>query len=852
MTFKRPQTTKQRYISDITMDGFQAETFAGANKLTWKTSHEKNVLGFKIWRDDQGERVLVNEETISGSLLRVADGVLQTGYEYSFYDLTDSTNVYYWLEAINGNSQSRMFGPIYPQGNFDPEAIERESETIAELRSSRNRRAAQTETVDFTEPVTETENFSSPLRLGKGEIQTTESAAQDSLLTNDPNALKIEVRGRGLFRVDAQNLASNGFSASQSTNWKLFSGGVEQPMIVNGDGSIEFYGQGIDTVQTDANVYWLMTDTSAGKRIKRVSQKFLSSAKNTATRVTVEKRDRINRASSILNGGRENWFGALIGPSAANQTLLLSDIADESRQTATVSIDLQGLTAIPHQVSVLLNGVSLGQIGFMYYDRKEWSTTVPLTRLVEGANTITMQTLGGSQDFTLTESIRISYPRDLRAQNNRLDFSVPGGQAAKLSGFASSEVRMLDVTNPLAISELAPQSRQEADGTYSVTINSASNARLLTAFGTTTGAQAVASVQRNNPSDLKNLSNQGKFLVVAPVEYKELLRPLCDARTASGIRTQFVDVEDIYDEFSGGVKSAEAIRSFLQYAKQNWAVKPDYVMFVGDASVDPRNYSGMGGYVNNRVPTMFTDTWNMETVSDEMMVDFNGDSVGELAVGRLPAKNENELGAMLEKIMNTRPLTRQEINTRGVHFISDTFYDYNFMNGSRTMASSFPSTIAVNYSDFSGADAAGFRANIVSRINSNPAIVNYFGHASVSSWSNAQIFRSGDVSSLTNSQSAPFMALINCLNGDYAETNLLSVAEAMMKRRSGGASAVWAASGYNGAFEQEYMTRDFYQKVFTGMPLGEAARQTKALYPTTDLRRTYVFFGDPTQSLVIQ
>ena len=65
-----------------------------------------------------------------------------------------------------------------------------------------------------------------------------------------------------------------------------------------------------------------------------------------------------------------------------------------------------------------------------------------------------------------------------------------------------------------------------------------------------------------------------------------------------------------------------------------------------------------------------------------------------------------------------------------------------------------------------------------------------------------------------------------------------------------GASSVWAASGYNGAFDQEYFTRDFYQKVFTGMPLGEAARQTKMLYSNLDLRRSYVFFGDPTQPLV--
>jgi hypothetical protein len=292
------------------------------------------------------------------------------------------------------------------------------------------------------------------------------------------------------------------------------------------------------------------------------------------------------------------------------------------------------------------------------------------------------------------------------------------------------------------------------------------------------------------------------------------------------------------------------VRAFLQYAKIYLSVKPDFVMFVGDASVDPRNYTGFGGYAYNRVPTMLADTWNMETVSDEMMVDFNGDNVGEIAVGRLPAKDETELTAMLEKIMNTRPLTRSELSTRGVHFISDTYYDYNFMTGSRNMATYFPNTVTVNYSDFTGGDGTTFRANVVSRINSNPALVNYFGHASIGSWSNSQIFRSADVPLLTNSQGAPFMALINCLNGDYAEANMLSVAEAVMKQRGGGASAAWAASGYNGAFDQEYMVKDFYKKVFTGMPLGEAARQTKALYPVTDMRRTYVFFGDPTQPLV--
>lgn len=830
---------KQKFTSDIKLDGFAVELFAGAAKISWKTSFEENMLGFRIWRDGgKGERTPVSEEMIGASLLKVGNGVLPAGSEYSSYDLTDSADVYYSLEAVDINGVSRWFGPIYPQINFDLAAAEKESEIIDQLKIRAKVSREQTEEVEFTAPPADTESFKAF------------ESPETNLITNDSAALKIEVRTRGFYRVDAQSLAANGFNVAQSAYWKLFAGAVEQPMVVNADGSIEFYGQGVDTLQTDSNIYWLITDVTTGKRIKRVSQKYLQSAKNGFSRVTVERKDKINRISSILNGARENWYGAIVYPTALNQTLVVNDIAAENNQTATISVHLQGLTTVAHKVSVLLNGVSIGQINFSMYERIEWATSVPLSRLVEGTNTVTLQSLGGSQDINIIETIRINYPRALEAQDNRLDFSLNGGQSVKLRGFTNPQVRIFDVTNPAQTNELAPQSRLETDGTYSVTLNSVNNARLLTALGTSSEPLAPVSLKKNNASDLRNTANQAKFLVIAPVEYKALLQNFCNARNAGGMQTMFVDVEDIYDEFNSGVKSAESIRAFLQLAKQSWAVKPDFVMFVGDASVDPKNYSGFGGYAYNRVPTIFVDTWNMETVSDEMMADFNGDNIGELATGRLPAKDEAELQAMLEKVMNTQPLTRTEINQRGVHFVSDNNVDYNFTGGSRNMATFIPSTIAINYLDSGGQDAATVRNSIITRINTAPAIVNYFGHASIGSWSSTQIFRSIDAQNLSNSPGAPFMVLINCLNGDYAEANMTSVAEAVIKKQSGGASAVWASSGWNGAFDQEYMTRDFYKKVFTGMPLGEAARQTKMMYPIADLRRTYVFFGDPTQSLV--
>ncbi|HVE57972.1 MAG TPA: C25 family cysteine peptidase [Pyrinomonadaceae bacterium] len=829
---------KQKFPSDVKLDGFQAEIFSGATKLTWKTSFEQNTLGFKIWRDDKGERILVNEEPVAGSLLKVGNGILPAGSEYIYYDRTDSTNVYYWLEAVDINAQSRWFGPVYPQPGFDQTNDRNESETISGLNNSTGGQRQQIDKVDFLTPVLKRNNSK--------DLQN----AENGLLTNDPNALKIEVRNRGIYRVEAQSLAEMGFNAVESANWKLFCGGVEQPLAVNADGSLEFFGQGIDTIQTDANVYWLITDTTAGQRINRVAQNYLPSANYSWTRITAERKDKIYRVSSIINGARENWFGAVVNSTASNQTLNLNDIATTSGQTATVGIDLQGLTNVTHQVSVLLNGVSIGQINFSLYNRIEWTATVALSKLVEGTNTLTLQSLGGSSDVNITEAVRISYPRNLKAQNNRLDFSVGSGQAVKLKGFTSQQVRIFDVTNPLQVTEYTPESRQESDGTYTVTVASASSARVMLAIGIDTQLLAATPLIVNNPSDLRSTQNQAKFLIIAPREFQKSLWDLRNLRNLRGIQTVIVDIEDIYDEFNNGVRSAEAIRSFLQYAKQNWTVKPEFAMFVGEATVDPRNYSGFGGYTYNRVPTMITDTWNMETVSDEMMADFNDDSVGEIAIGRLPAKDQDELEYMLDKIINLEPETRSEVSQRGVYFVSDATLGYDFAAGSRNMATAFPAGIAVNYLDAAGQDPNVLRSSIINRINSGAMIVNYFGHASIGAWTNSQIFRNVDSVNLVNPKKTPFIAMIDCLNGDFAETNMNSLAEAVIKQRGGGANAVWASTGWNTAYDQEFFTRDFYQKVFTGMPLGEAARQTKMLYPITDLRRTYIFFGDPTQPLV--
>jgi len=111
-----------------------------------------------------------------------------------------------------------------------------------------------------------------------------------------------------------------------------------------------------------------------------------------------------------------------------------------------------------------------------------------------------------------------------------------------------------------------------------------------------------------------------------------------------------VDVADIYDEFSFGQKSPRAVRDFLGFAKNMWKRPIKYVLLVGDASVDAKNYLGLGDF--DLVPTRLIDTIFMETASDDWLADFDGDGIAELAIGRLPARDVSEARLLIGKILS--------------------------------------------------------------------------------------------------------------------------------------------------------------------------------------------------------
>ncbi|MFM9709540.1 C25 family cysteine peptidase, partial [Streptomyces galilaeus] len=88
--------------------------------------------------------------------------------------------------------------------------------------------------------------------------------------------------------------------------------------------------------------------------------------------------------------------------------------------------------------------------------------------------------------------------------------------------------------------------------------------------------------------------------------------------------------------------SPQAIKDFLAYAYHSWS-SPSvrYVLLLGDASYDPKNYLGTG--TKDWLPGYPVVTSYIQTVSDPAYASVNGnDILPDLAIGRLPAASVTE------------------------------------------------------------------------------------------------------------------------------------------------------------------------------------------------------------------
>src|SRR5262249_50226394 len=147
----------------------------------------------------------------------------------------------------------------------------------------------------------------------------------------------------------------------------------------------------------------------------------------------------------------------------------------------------------------------------------------------------------------------------------------------------------------------------------------------------------------------KDSTSRADCLLLAPQAFLPAAQPLLDLRQSEGLLTKAVSLEDVYEQFGHGETGPEAIREFLEYAYHSWSAPSlRYVLLLGDASYDPKDYLKTG--VKDWLPGFPVKTSFLWTVSDPTYASVNGAGlVPDLAIGRLTASNVEEAQVLVQK-----------------------------------------------------------------------------------------------------------------------------------------------------------------------------------------------------------
>lgn len=811
----------------------RAEVFSDGNGawLHWQAEFESGNLGFNIYRVTDQETVRVNQNMIGGASLSSRDEIIY-GTEYSFFDRNGTPGTTYYIESLGTNGKRRNVYSTRAEYVSD-------LTPLAGVSSKFLQNAAQTAKPNVLE-----NDLILPPEL-QDEINT-DSPASDLVMqrwvANQPG-VKIGVREKGLYRVTRTELENAGFNVNSDPNsWQLYLDGIEQSINVAPNGNyIEFYGRTVNILQTNTRIYFLINGTQNGKRIgSKIIRPIGGNVVGKTYNNSFTKAERLYYLNDHLNGETENFYGTVITSTAGIINFDLSAI-DFRNGNTDITVSAAGVTLNSHLIDVKLNGNLLGQMSWSGRTSKSQVFSIPYQMLQEGTNTLNMVSVTSANDVLVFDSVKVDYPRRYAAEQDKLAFYTNNLKVSNITGFSSDNVRLYDVTFP-DTPQIVTNVPAISNGNGGFDLRIPANRAYLMYAVEDSAVLSAATIVRNFPSTLSSPANNADFVIIAHRDLWTAANNWAAYRATGGMNVKVVDVEDIYDEYSFGLMSSNAIRNFLQYAKNNWQTKPNYVMLMGDATYDPKNYTGNGYF--NQVPTQMLDTVYIETGSDESLADFDNDGLAELSIGRISTRTSAEATFVFDKTVHFET-NLATAYARGFMFVSDLPNGYDFQGVSNRLRNELPTgtnALMVYRGD------ANSRMQVLDGWNTGKYLINWTGHGSSGLWASSSFFGSSDIAGMTNTDYTILTAL-TCLNGYFITPAFPSMSEVAIQTPNKAAVAAWASTGLTTPDIQEIMARRFFKKLGEGtIPrMGDLIRDAKTQIPGgLDVRLSWALFGDPT------
>jgi hypothetical protein len=694
-------------------------------------------------------------------------------------------------------------------------------------------------------------------------------------------ALRITVSAAGMQELSAAELAAAGLNLANldPSRLQLWRDDAPVPLEIlaaNGFAGLRFHAPSPGDPWNSTDTYWLTLEASPGTRMGS------RSVGNTCA----------NPVSTALQSGQwrapKLYESRMAGPAGDYwySLSLQSELSEPGYPglpvTDTVTL-VPALPLAPGPATLVLRGAAL------------YSTLHRLETTVAGASVATQWAARGNFAHELNfpsggavvqlalqpnpdfdriffDSISYTMPAQLAFAGRGALFAASGDNGCYALAGSATGAALYDITDPNA--------PQRLDGWGAVLADTLLGRRyLLTGEGTLQRPSATA----HAPVDLARPQG-ANAIYLAPRAFLPALEPLLAHRRAGGYAVAAIAVEDIYVAWGGGQLQPDAIRDFLRYARASWDPVPQAVVLVGDGTSDPRNYFGYGTVTHIPPYLAEVDPFLGQVACDNCYAQLDGasplnDLLPDLLIGRLPVKNEAELGRLVQKIVGYETDSQQRAWRSSIAYIADNADSAgDFAAAADASAAQQPAGVRIKrvYYDPQATAAQPWRIRdpwaarqrTMATFSDGAAIVNYLGHGLYYQWAvtglpldpnlptdKQNMLALYDPDELTNPARLSVVLSMTCLTGAFAQPNVSGTTiDERLVLVPGGAVAVWSSAGASIAPGQQRLLRGFYGGLWLAPPekgrIGDLIMAGyNDLLTTTDccrdMLRTFNLLGDP-------
>jgi len=745
-----------------------------------------------------------------------------------------------------------------------------------------------------------------------------------SSVLSDGEIYKIQTKQTGIYKITYSYLKNLGIDIDNTdvSKIKLYGTGggklkqliddeyiddlIEIPIYISGDEDgklnsddyILFYGEGPDkwffnnstglwqyekNIYSNSNYYFIKISGKDGKRILDKSVQGVAQYVSGETDVySAYEEDKLNLLGNYIKteGSGQEWYGENIS-------------LGKEKDFSSYFNDFKYIKEKEVHFKVIFAGRDPGSKQFTAkLNNKVFYKTVSNVNITDPESTyariitIDQDIISSNNDKIFIklkydgesgwiDKIELNARAQIKFDNKNIFLSDSKAPVNSIAGFKidniNANVLVWDISNPGNISNFP----LKINGNYGTFTYNTSESNKFILFSLQNNFLSLGEWEKVENQDLHSISN-ADMLIVYHKDFERAAQKLAEYRSEhNNFNVYAIELQKIFNEFSGGKYDPTAIRDFVRMLKSK-NNKFMYLLLFGDGSFDAR---GITRSSDNFIPVYETRT-SLSPINSFPSDDYFGlISYGEgenlsgkldISIGRIPVRTSDQADMIVDRIIDYE--TNRDYYGSWKNNITlcaddvDEEWDITHIKGAESinfnLKNKYPSfninkiylDAYIQENNTGGQRYPDANKAINSSIFNGELMFVYVGHGGPKGLAQERVLQKDDINSWYNKTKLPLLITATCSFTGFDDPKVNTIGEVAFLKEKGGVIGLFSTvravySSSNDALMRATFNAFFSPESNRFLPLGDIIRIAKNNTSGIENKRKFLLFGDPALNL---